>query len=194
MTEQESLKLLTEMYTLYSNKQVFKENMDEKDKRIYANTLKIHFSHFTGKQVHSALHELISSREPIYGFADLIGALKQKIISHITFPQPTFEQVWNVALRNCSCNYQTAKENFDRLPLFLKSVFGGTSFLVRLGEADSTKRDFIRKDLTESYEYQIDRQKEKYTVGQLSLPQMALENGLEKQFAELNSQKKGLIE
>lgn len=185
---------MAEIRALYTGKNILFESQTEEVMQTNINILLMHFKNFSAKQVHSALHEIISNREAIYSFADLIGALKQKIITHITFPQPTFEQVWNVALRNCSCNYQTAKENFDRLPLFLKSVFGGTSFLVRLGEADSTKRDFIRKDLMGSYEYQIDRQKEKYTVGQLSLPQMALENGLEKQFAELNSQKKGLIE
>ena len=184
---------MAEIRALYTGKQVLFENQTEEAMQTNINILMIHFKNFSGAQVHSALHEITSNREAVYSFGDLIGALKQKIISHITFPQPTFEQVWNVACRNCSCNYQTAKENFDRLPLFLKRVYGGTSLLTRLGEADSTKREFIRKDLMESYDYEVSRQKEKYTTGQLNLPQMALENGLEKQFAELNSQKKGLI-
>lgn len=194
MTDKECVRLLAEIKSLYRGGDVLRENPTQEEMQANANALKIHFSHFTGKQVHNALHELISNREPIYSFADLIGAMKQQILKDAQFPQPSFEQVWRVACKKCSRTYGTAKENYNSLPLFLRKVYGGTSFLTRLGEADETRREFLRKELLENYEREINRQKQDYLSGKLNLLEISRQTGLEKQFAELNSQKKGLIE
>ena len=193
MTDQDSLKLLTEMYTLYSDKRVFKESMNDSDKKMYTNTIKIQFAHFDGNTVHKALHKLVSNREPVYSFADLIGALKQQILKDTQFPQPSFEKVWRVACKKCSRTYGTAKENYNSLPLFLRKVYGGTSFLTRLGEADETRREFLRKELLENYEREINQQKQDYLSGKLNLLEISRQTGLEKQFLELRQEPRGFI-
>lgn len=194
MTDKECVQLLIEIRRLYSGKQVLIENPTQEEMQANANALKLHFSHFTGKQVHNALHELISSREPIYSFADLIGALKQQILKDTQFPQPSFEKVWRVACKKCSRTYGTAKENYNSLPLFLRKVYGGTSFLTRLGEADETRREFLRKELLENYEREINQQKQDYLSGKLNLLEISRQTGLEKQFLELRQEPRGFIE
>ena len=121
------------------------------------------FKIFDVNTVQKALDDMVSSRVQIYGFGDLIGALKERIAD--TLPKVDVGKAWEQVLRSASCDYQRAREHYEKLPCDVQKAIGSVGFLVELGWSNQDSVQFLRKDFEKKMEIVLEREKSDFLSG-----------------------------
>lgn len=170
VTRDESIMILSQIYNLYSGKHIFKANLTKQDLEMNLAMFDRQFKTFDVRTVQFALDQIVSNREQIYGFGDLIGALKEAISKHI--PKLDAGEAWEKVYRSASCDRGRAKERFEDLPCDIQQALGSASFLVELGWCSPDKVKYFRSDFEKKYEIVQERQKEAYLLGQKTVEQL----------------------
>lgn len=170
VTRDESIMILSQIYNLYSGKHIFKTNLTKQDLEMNLAMFDRQFKTFDVRTVQFALDEIVSNRVQIYGFGNLIGALKEAISSHI--PKMDAGEAWEKVYKSASCDRSRAKERFEALPCDIQQALGGAGFLIELGWSSPDKVKFFRADFEKKYEIVQERQKAAYLLGQKTIEQL----------------------
>ena len=170
MKKQECMMILSQIYNLYSGKHIFKTNLTQQDMEMNLAMFERQFKMFDLNTVQAALDEIVSNRVQIYGFADLIGALKEAISSHI--PKLDAGEAWEKVYRSAACDRGRAKEKFNALPCDIQKAIGSHAFLIELGWSNPEQVKYIRVDFEKKYSIIQERQKVAFLSGQKTLEQL----------------------
>lgn len=111
-------------------------------------------------------------------FAPNIAQVKKQMFKFSGVSQKDVGEAWAIALRNCSCNPQIAKENYDKLPANIQKALGSHNRLIEIGWMDNDSVSFARKDFEKSYEVVLERERENVADGLLTYQQVERNNTL----------------
>lgn len=112
------------------------------------------------------------------GFAPTIGQIRNAMFSVSDINQLDVGNSWDKVLRNCSCNPQIAKENYEKLEANIQKALGSYRFLVELGYSDNNQVSFARKDFEKKMNEVLAEEKENLISGLIDLNQVTLNNTL----------------
>lgn len=116
MTKQELIKILAILETAYPH--FYKESNRDN----VANLWYMQFKEYSYKEVVSAVHAYIATDTK--GYAPIIGQIKDRLYKNTGNGEMTELQAWNIIYKAiCNSGYK-ASEEFDKLPLILKSLVG----------------------------------------------------------------------
>lgn len=110
-------------------------------------------------------------------FPPNIAQIKEEMFKKYESVQADKSQSWETVLRSAKCDYQRARENFDKLPPNIKQAVGSPSFLVELGYSNSNEVVFKRKEFEQNLEKVLTREKEQVLCGELTMKQLEYKNG-----------------
>lgn len=170
MTQQEASLMMTQLYNLYSGKHIFKENLTPQDEQMNLGLFYRHFKQYRFDTVQNALDHILSNRVQIYGFGDLIGALKEAIAYNL--PKMDFGDAWKMVLKSCSCNENTARERFNKLPANIQKAIKSYMFLVELGWSSQEQHQFFRKELETNLKEVMEDNSTQFLIGKKSYAEL----------------------
>ena len=119
------------------------------------------FGHLPFEVVNAALRQFAAN--DVKGYPPTTGMLMH-YIDQATHNDANGEEAWLMVKRGARCDYDSACEQFERLPEVVKKAIGGPTFLVDLGYSQVSE-DSVRKSLfMRNYETTLKRVQEERKV------------------------------
>lgn len=112
------------------------------------------------------------------GFAPTIGQIRNAMFDVSDIKQLDVGSSWDKVLRNCSCNPQIAKENYEKLEANIQSALGSYRTLVEIGYMDNNAISFARKDFEKKMKEVLEEEKTNLISGLIDANQVQLNNTL----------------
>lgn len=119
----------------------------------------------------------------IYGepreFAPNIGQVKNKMFELQPVKQIDVGSAWDKVVSAARCDWQSAKEEFDKLPAVVQQALGTERFLVEVGYADEESIKFHRKEFESKLQEVLQNEKTGVISGAIPIGTMANNNQIE---------------
>lgn len=171
MDRTETAKLLGYLKATYINSF---SKMDESEKEAMILVWANHFKNDDFNHVMRAVENLCQTSKFVPSVADI----KEEMFKVSNVKQKDVGEAWAIAHKNCSCNPQIAKENYDKLPANIQKALGSSSVLVEIGWMNNEQVSFARNSFEKKYEIILERERKDLASGLLTYSQVEINNTL----------------
>lgn len=176
MTLEETKKFLHLVGLRFPNS--MKHIKTNEDIELVASMWQANFKDVNAQDMAYALNEYVSRGVDVAtpSLGQMEGDLKQILASKVQLPQLDSLEAWDKAFRSCSCNPQTARERFDKLPLNIRKALGSPSFLVSIGNANMDQTVYLKRDFIKAYENVLEEERTAFMLGNTNFKEIEYNN------------------
>lgn len=171
MTYEETKQILSVLKANYFN---FFKDWNKEQGEAFLSLWSEAFKNDNTEQVVKAVKSIIYTN--VSPFPPSIAQVKNEMFKDVSCLQLQVGTAWEMVLRSAKCDYQQAKENFNKLPFSVQEAVGSPSFLVELGYSNSDGVGYKRKEFEAKYNQVQQEEKEMYMLCEISLQELQTNN------------------